>query len=730
MEEPLPEPVQAIATDEELLQLWKDIQRECFPWRWIFQRQWHRNIFYVLSRQWIEYLSKYGGWRDKRMAPWVPRPVTNKCKESVQTIRSMFASIKLGVSPRPNGADPKNVATAGVADELGPVLHDAHEMDAVLNEFDFWLLVTGNAFLHTYIDYDIKNGVIVDELGNQTIKPRPVTCALSPLELAFPNDYQRFSDLPYVVRMRWRTRRYFESNATLKALVDEGKISWQKSPTDQTLVLFKALAQHNDLGLSGTYWSEGAGAGDSEDGVPEYEVWMKPTDTYPEGLVFRIYGDSVPVVAHLEETEALPGPLPYRDAEGNPIFTFTHASYDHVGGRVLGSGVVDLIAQKQDQLNQLDSMTLMSIQRTSNGTWLIPKGASVSKLSGMPGTLVYYKVDPINPQLKPELVQGVGPHPSYFQLRQQYLEDIENLAGTFDILKGAKPSGVEAFSAMQLLVERSQARFAGVFSARGKAYRDWFKFAIELEREFGPNERTRYIMSPARTWTYKTFKRSQLQGSIEIIVEDGSTTPKTNLGLRAAVQQASALGMLNLQDPDQQYEGLKLFGLQKMVPTLDVHVQAALRKQQGFEEWIIDPTAVRDYAVQAQQQQAEFAQQVQASAGDLTQPLAQPPSLLEGTPLKWRPWYSPAIHRQEFLKWANSDQILELIQQYPFAEELLSAHLGEIDGAMAQAAALAASPAGPAPSGGALAMGNSNRESTQDVEPSGTGEGAQNAGPR
>jgi hypothetical protein len=363
---------------------------------------------------------------------------------------------------------------------------------------------------------------------------------------------------------------------------------------------------------------------------------------------------------------------------------------------------------------------------------LVPKGASVSKLTGTPGLIVYYKVDPINPQLKPEMVQGVGPHPSYFQLRQQYLTDIETLAGTFDILKGAKPSGVEAFSAMQLLVERSQARFAGVFSARGRAFRDWYKFAIELEREFGPNERTKYILSPARTWTYKTFKRAQLQGSISMVVEDGSTTPKTNLGLRAAVQQASTLGMLQLQNPDQQYEGLKLFGIQKMVPTLDVHVQAALRKQQAFEEWAVNPTQVRQYAIAAQQQQADFAAQVQASAtADLNTPLPTPPSLLEGTPLKWRKWYNPVIHKQEFLKWANSDQILELVGQFPFVEKLLEMHLGEMDLAIQQAMIAATPPPAPKPGGGGgAALRNSNTESTQNVEPSGVGEGAQKAGPR
>jgi hypothetical protein len=100
-------PSEATATggfdDQSLLEMWERIKHECFDNRWIHERQWQRNIWYVLGRQWIEYQSKYGGWRDKRMASWIPRPVTNKCKETVQAVRAMFTSIKLSVNVRPNG---------------------------------------------------------------------------------------------------------------------------------------------------------------------------------------------------------------------------------------------------------------------------------------------------------------------------------------------------------------------------------------------------------------------------------------------------------------------------------------------------------------------------------------------------------------------------------------------------------------------------------------------------
>lgn len=767
--------------DETLLDLWKDIRTEALSNRWMFERQWQRNIWYVLGRQWIEYLSRYGGWRDKRIAQWIPRPVTNKCKETVQAIRAMFTSIQLGVNVRPNGGSPENVSAAATADALAPVLHERHHMNSVQNEFDFWLIATGNAFIHTFVDYDIKNGVItiqqeecqqchkvygsdqltgaqpecpdckgtqfapaMDPLTGAPIPPvtkmkgKPVTMVLSPLELAFPNTYPRFDELPYVVRMRWRTKRWVTNHPVLKQLLDLEKISWQKSPTDQSLQIFTNLSKYTDLGLSPTYSasSEG-GVSQEEDGIVEYEVWMRPTADYPDGLVFRVLGDGPsPTIVHLEDTEQIPGPLPYKTFDGTPLWTFAHAAFEHVGGRVLGSGPLDVIIQKQDQLNQLDSMILLIIQRMSNPVWLEPKGAEIQRLTGMPGLVIKWNPLTVGGQAKPERIPGVPVDAALFAIREQYLKDIEELAGTYDVIKGSKPSGVEATSALQLLVERSQARFSSVFTARGDVYKNWFTFAIELEREFGPDEITKAVLQPGRGWTFDSFKRSQLNGSYSVIVEDGTAAPKTTLGIRAAIDHAAQLKMLNLQDPDVQYEALKMFGLTRMIPSLDIQVQGALQVQNAFQDFMANPQKVQlmtqamkvyQGMLQTQQQQLAVGQQQMQVTGQPVQPPQPPPSPLIGTPFEWLEWYNPVIHRQEFLKWANSDRVRDLLKQPntgPIAKVMMTMHLQEMDAKLAaiqaaQAAVQAGPQQEPNQQGAGRAMRNSNQNSGHPQRPEG-----------
>jgi hypothetical protein len=559
----------------------------------------------------------------------------------------------------------------------------------------------------------------LDETGEPIVDQKPigrgVTTPHSPLEVAFPFSYPRFDDIPYLIRLGWLDRYQAENDARMQDQVE--KIKWQKSPSERSMQVFRSLPLQNDLGTAPFTWSSGPSTTESE-GISEYELWYKPCSEYPDGLVLRVLGDDAPLVLHLEDSEGLPGSIPYHDAEGNPLFTWAHAAYEHVGGRILGSGAIDPVIQKQDQLNQLDSMVQLIIQRMANPIWSIPKGSEVEQFVGEPGWVMRWNPLTVGGNAEPKRIDGKGPDASFFELRQQYKTDIEELMGTFDIIKGEKPTGVEAFSALQLLVERSQARFASAFQARGDLYRRWSKFSLELEREFGPEQRTRAILTPARTYAFKVFKNAQLQGSISAIVEDGTTAPKTNLGMRATVDHANQLGLLNLRDPDQQYEGLKLFGLTKMVPSLDVHVQAALQNQQAFEEWLQNPQAMMESATRGV------------------------------SPLRYRKWYNPIIHRQELLKWANSDKMREAFAQQPAAEGLVEAYLAEIDLAIMQTQAgmmdvggevigagvtgAASGSAGPGkqPGGAGAAMSNSNRESAElSSMPSGSSERNQGQGP-
>ena len=129
--------------DAKLLEMWKQKKQEAFDNRWVLEREWLRNLYYLANRQWIHWDDLHHRWVPKRLSNDVPRPVTNMCSTAVQTLRAAFGAIDLGVSCRPVGDSEDAIITAGIANEISPLIHDEHMMTQVLLESDFWMLATG-----------------------------------------------------------------------------------------------------------------------------------------------------------------------------------------------------------------------------------------------------------------------------------------------------------------------------------------------------------------------------------------------------------------------------------------------------------------------------------------------------------------------------------------------------------------------------------------------------------
>ena len=741
-----PMPLQPQYDEKRLLDMFDVLKRESTEYRWIWEREWLRDLFYVANRQWITFHPTRREWIDKRLQKWVPRPVTNKMAETVQAIRTNLGAINLAVKARPVGNDPQSISAAAISDEAAPMIHEEHNMNQVMREADFWDIATGNACLQLSWDKDtrfnkvfipkeqcvscgavvspadvVKAGQRCPNCGGNSLIPamqqngdpagdwaafgKGKTTALSPFEYLVAPNITRWDELAYTIRLRWRDKHYYEANHPEML----NKIVWEKSPTDRSLQIFKSLALTNDIGVGAQFAYLGAAGAHTVEGVTEYELWLKPTKEFPQGFVMRVCGDKNPVLMHAED-EGIPGPLPYTDIEGNPLFPFVHAQYEHMGGRLYGRSALSPLIQKQDQINQLDSLIQLIVQRSANPTWIIPENAGIENITGEPGLIIKWNVLAAQGQGKPERVGGQEIQGSLFQLREQYIKDIEDLSGAFDIIKGQKPTGVEAFSALQLLVERSQSRFTSVFQARGEMYRNWYSIALELERQFGPEQRTFAVLGANRGYTFHQFQNAQLQGQVRIQIEDGSNMPKTALGKRAAIEQANQLQLLDPSDPEQRYALLTQFGLSDLAPSLDMHVQSALQLQDAFETWAKSPQG--------------------------------PP------PLAVKPWFNLQIHLAECIKWLNTDRMRDLMSQQPDMEMIVTAHLQQLqmllmpppmlgpDGqpVPGQPAGQPPAPPGAPPTGakapgGGQAMRNANKAGRGMNQPAGTAQHGPTVGP-
>lgn len=739
-------------TDLEALQAtFKKAHKQCFAGREIYERIWWRHHLYILGRQWI-YLDKQAGqWLDKRLAKWIPKPVTNKIAETVAAIMSVFGSVQLSVACKPVGTNPKDVAAAETAGKYENPMREDHDMERVELESDFHVIATGNAFWHlwwdqnggtgfTFVPYEqcatctkvstpleIKTaGDVCPECGQAVFEQavdeqgqpmgatlqhgRGRTDACSPLEVAVPSVYTNADDAPLLIRVRWRTKEYCEDNYPAAIVA---ALEFEKSSTERSLNLYRGLQGAADIGSMPS--SATPGGGSEDEGITEYELWMKPCRKYPKGLVLRCAGDGENAKIVQLQSQGLPGPLPLVTPQGEHVWPWIHIGYEHFAGRMWRRSPLEHLIEKQNQINQIDSLIQLIIQRTANPVWLEPKGAEVKKFTGEPGLVVKYNPLIAGGNAKPERIEGAQVPSSLVKIREMLLSDIENLAGTYDIIKGQKPSGVEAFSALQLLVERSQSRYGPVLKNRGKAYRRWFSIALEMERKFGPDERSMAILGPNGGYTQQTFKRVDLLGSVRIEVEDGSQMPKTSLGKRAAIEQLKNFGVINPQNPDTAYRILQIFGQTDLWPGLDYDVKSALSEQDAFEQW-------------AMTAQIAPPQMMLGPAGaaivdpNTGQPSMTPPQPDTPPPGQVEIWHNHMVHAAEHRKWANSDAVQRMLRERPelkpFVTWMIQQHDEAIAMQQAQQAMMEAGPGGAAGNGkdgkgvgGGRAMANSNAES-------------------
>lgn len=768
---PAAAPPDPYADDEALKETFKQAYRQCFDRRQVFERIWWRNLLYILGRQWIYFDRGVGQWLDKRLAKWIPKPVTNKIAETVAAILSVFQGVQLSVSCKPIGASPKDVQAAETANKYESPIRAEHEMERVELESDFWLIALGNAAwfvwwdvnaggTFTFIPFEqckvctkvsspieIKtagnvcpecgNNVFEDAVDPETGEPmgaryspgRGRTDAVSPLELAMPHVYANADDAPILIRARWRPRFYCEENYPPELLA---QITWENSSSERTLQLYRGLSSATEVGsLPGGAAGGGDSPGEAE-GVTEYEQWMKPCKKYPKGLVLRMVGDGENSQIVKLPAQGLPGPLPLATPQGERVWPWIFIGYEHFGGRLWSRSPIEHLIEKQNQLNQIDSLIQLIIQRTANPVWLEPKGAEVKKFTGEPGLVVKYNPLIAGGNAKPERIEGAQVPSSLVKIREMILSDIENLAGTYDIIKGQKPTGVEAFSALQLLVERSQSRYGPVLGNRGKGYRRWFQIALEMERAYGPDERAHAILGPNGAYTLATFKKINLAGAVRVEVQDGSQMPKTSLGKRAAIEQLRNFGVINPQNPDTAYRILQIFGQTDLWPGLDYDVKSALSEQEEFEQWALA---------------AQFAppQPIAGPAGALAvDPATGQPQMAPAQPNTPPPgqieiWHNHMVHAAEHRKWANGDTMQRLMKEKPeikpFVTWMIQQHDLMLQAEMMQQAQMqGGGNAGAGKDGkgigGGRAMSNSNAESGNPADvPRGTGQGPQNQGP-
>lgn len=597
-----------IQRKDEILKICDRIKEQGRVGKRNLEPKWYRNILFLVGRQWIIYDDLKRIWEDWKSPSWYEKPIKNVFAITHNTLKTILTQEdpRLIIRPQTDSDDAK--ATAEIADIVVDVIEAEADMKKVKEIAASWNIETGNCFFHNYYDVgpqhgqqfmqheqcaDEKCGIIMRpsdlnqngneclECGGTSFKPAltgmqpygemadkgKLGCdAVPPFEMFFNAEVQDFKELTEVVRSK------VMPVSTLKEMYPDCKEKIEGSSTgDKASEMYmKALAYVT--GIDAKTGGAAGGEGKSPSQALDY-MYCLPTNEFPEGLQVVFINDEIVELDVLMYKKRV-------DDREVPYIPIIHIGNERVPGSIWHRTKQDDVAPKQAERNKLQSFILLWIYSMSGGKWLEPDGVDMDTPTGQPNQVMKYT--PGLGGAKPELVNGIPVHIVLLRLLEMADKEIEDLAGSYDVLKGQLPKGLNTAAGLRMLTERAFSRHNEMIRNWERGLEDVTMQQIEILRQFGIEERKKTFENDMGNWETKTFTNADLQGGIEIKVEPGSTIPRSKAAEDAAIFESITAGLINPNDPKVNYKILEKLGQTDLASGVGEDIKDAVKEWKDF----------------------------------------------------------------------------------------------------------------------------------------------------
>lgn len=557
---------------------------------------WDRNHKFLDGQQWIVYdgdRDTGGIWKRLTVSKaneWIPRPVTNYIFDAYQTLKSYLIKNKPRSNVRPNTQEYRDKAAAKIGDLC---LESNWERLSEETNYEYGaacLLTYGTVFKKDYWDISMAGAVpvprmqmvpqtdpttgqllgeseqpVLDEAGNPVVDQIPLgdvnTRIVEPYRMALDPEASAMHDLKWIMEyaiqpIDWIKETFGKTGDGYTGRIDEVK---EESTLSGSMRRFQQLK--NSSGTKGTaQFAEGSGgsAGDynmSNQAVVK-EYYERPTAKNPKGRMV-VVANGIPLFA---------GDSPYAGPEQGDWHPFSECRWEIVPGRFWGKSPLDVGCDIQKQINSIDAVIILTRKTMAIPQKLIPIGAGIAPgtWTGRPGQEIYARD---SGGAMPSIIPGAGVDPTVFQERAQRLEDLKNCMGAIDILKGDRPPGVTAASALNLLYEVGTGKLFPILDRWKKFIENSQKKQLKLIAKKYQEPRPQYTaMLLAKNTdldpqSIAKFIGSDLYDNCNVVVEAGANVPKLQAAKQAALQEAAQAGTLALEQPANRNEYNRQMGI-------------------------------------------------------------------------------------------------------------------------------------------------------------------------
>jgi len=474
-------------------------------------RQWSEAILWFAGEHYLEYGAEARRWIQKPSAEHVPRSVTNYIMPHVETGAAILQEALPAPRFVPETGEDKDRIAAENAQGAMRYRDEAVQIESKKRDACMMTVVTGQCYLQAIEDRANQERVkiplytkslepIVDEETGEPIlgpdgqpmmeeKEAPaidpatgqqqtdeVTLidenvhVIAPFEIIpdwsakYPSEFRRYTH--FRPQSRDWVGRAFGSTARKKVKAERefNVLIWHQM---KVMDILSRSAHGGRFGLPG---SSGGGVSDwrfMDDMVVIKARYMLPNDERPDGRLMIVAGHEI-----LHD-----GKYPYGDRLN--LFTLR---WSVVPGSLYAMGMVRNLISPQKRLNGIDTQVDLIRKTMGSPQWISPKGVGFDgdRGSGKPGRVFTFKVRggyPAPTRLTPAQASGDS-----HQQRAQIIQDMEQISGMMNVLRGDKPVGIEAGVAIEALTEQAGKRFQPAVSDMRAAFKSLYLTRLEIMR--------------------------------------------------------------------------------------------------------------------------------------------------------------------------------------------------------------------------------------------------------
>lgn len=482
---------------------------------WVRAVQWVENILFLTGRHYIDDILVSRLARDsdgntsvvKEINRMIPRPINDLLGRYIETNIALLTENR----PRPritSKSERREDQTAAELSELTmEYLWEKLDNPEKHREIARMILATGICWMETYWDPTAPRHLSVPATTTekQAITPAgteggpPVTIPLtrqvektdaagrpvyetqveygdiintvvSPFEMHLPVEHWWNGD-----RMGWIMREYYTS---IERFQDKyGNAAMAKELTKAEGWHLERLEDIGSMSIQNLplwWWERLAdlveGPGPSlYVGTPEaWENhtlirWLdrKPNPEWPKGRSILIAGDQV-----IYDSPKEIGARAYDERWPDRWHPYTRFRWEPIIGSVYGRSLISKLLPKLKRVNAIDTALIMWRRTVPISTWIVPKGAHpVDDIwSGRPGLVWEYDARRTN-RAAPEPVMPPPFPEAAMREREMQIAEMESIAGTEEILRGQRPTGVSSAAMIEVLRKQALASRSAILQA-------------------------------------------------------------------------------------------------------------------------------------------------------------------------------------------------------------------------------------------------------------------------